>query len=789
MNFRNILISWRNICKDGVFSIINVVGLAIGISVVTLILFWVADELSFDKFHKNLKRIYTVYEHQQYSDGQELFTACTPFPLSRELAEKYTEVENATTFTNIGRQLLCYEDKKYNEGPVYCADKEFLNIFSYKILEGSPDVLDSPDQIVITDELAGLLFGNEPALGKIISFNESYPLTVGAVIATEKRSSNFNFKVLASPKFMRDNFEVSLTEWGNNWPRTSLLFSENTDVQEFEAKIASLCKKNGQENTTLHLFPFKNERLYSYSGKNNRIQYIYQFLGIALIIILIASINFINLSTAKAEQRKPEIGIRKALGAGKFNVFSLFLLEKGILIVLSLILSIILTTLFLPVFRSVADKTIELNYLQNKYMIIMLVISLLLILFISIIYPSLYLSSFNPVLAIKKLSNRKNKDNSLKSLLVVAQFAFSVILISSSIVITRQIRYINNYNLGYNKANLIYLRLQGDAYEKHELIKQELNKIPGIISLTKTKSLPFYGGSSTWGYDWEGKDPDQKVLICNMNVDKNFFKTMDIKFAAGKAFSKQFDNVRDINEITLPEVILNQEAIRRIGMKDPIGKSFGSFNNHKGKISGVVEDFHFQSLHNGIEPLVIMPLYQNPDFIIVRISPEGFSNTVDEIKKTWAELLPQSVCDIGFFDNSLQNLYNSEVRISNLFKYFSLITIFISCIGLFGLSLFIIERRNKEIGVRKVNGAKISEVIFLLNRNFVQWIFIAFIIAVPVVYYTMHRWLENFEYKTTIDWWIYALAGLLILSIALLTVSWQSWRAASRNPVEALRYE
>ena len=790
MNFNNLLIGWRNVRKNGIFSIINIVGLSLGIAVVTLILFWVVDETNYDKFHKNINQIYTVYEHQQYSEGQELYTYCTPFPLAQNLIDNFSEVKNATTFAGLGTQLIRFEEREYKEGPIICADDQFLNIFSFDIIEGEKNALESPDKMIINKEIATLLFGNEPALGKTIKINDNYSLVVGAVISGEKKNSTLNFKMLVPLNFMEKAYNVNLTSWGNNWPRTSMLLSENTDIQNLNSKIVSLLKERGQDNTTLHLFPFYKERLYSYSDKNNRIQYIYQFLGIAFIIILIASINFINLSTAKAEQRRPEVGIRKVLGANKMSILNQFLQEKGIMIIISLFLSVILVLAFIPAFRSISDKTVTFSLLQNKYMFLMLGAVVLIVTVLSVVYPSLYISSFNPAQSLKTSGYNKQGGFSLKNLLVVVQFVLSVVLISSTIIITRQLKYINNYDLGYNQANLIYLPLTGESKSKHEALKQELIKIPGIVSLTRSNRVPFYGGNSSSGYDWDGKDPENNVLICSMFADKNYFETMGIKFAEGNNFPESYENVLNIAELPAPQVILNHEAIRRMGIQDPIGKYFGrSGDSIKGKITGVTEDFHFESLHTGVEPMLILPLLNNPDYIIARINPVNFSETIENIKNSWAKVLPQSLCDIKFFDDSLESLYNSEQKISGLFRYFSFIAVFISCIGLFGLSIFIIERRKKEIGIRKVNGAKIFEVMILLNKDFIRWVIIAFIIACPIAWIVMHKWLENFAFKTNLSWWVFAISGALAVIIALLTVSFQSWKAARRNPVEALRYE
>jgi len=787
MKFNNIITGIRNIRRGGIYSVINIAGISLGIAVVTLILLWVVDELNFDKFHDNIDRIYTVYEHQVYSDGQDLFTYSTPFPLSKELTKNYPEVENSTTFAQIWNQLFKYGDREYKEGPIFCVDSQFLKIFSFEIIEGDRNALESPDKMIINEDIARLFFGKEPPIGKMLKINDTLSITVGAVMANLKENSTLNFKILLPIEFMKQ-FSPDLSNWGNNWPRTSVLMVEGADVNSFGTKIATICKDKGQqESTTLYIFPFKNERLYSYSGKNNRIQYVYQFLGIALIIILIASINFINLATAKAEHQHREIGIRKVLGAVRKDIFKQFIIEKGLMILVSIILSSVLVLLFLPIFNTVSDKHITTDLLQNPTMIFVLLVAITLIALISVIYPALFLSSSVPANAIKKSASRQTNGTDLKSLLIVIQFTLSVIMISGSIIISKQIKYINNYNLGYNQANLVYLFLGGEGKNKYDAILQELKHISGVENISLTSNLPFYGSSSSWGYDWEGKNPETKLLISEFKVDRNFFATMGIDFIEGTTFSNQYDRVKKSEEISAPEVILNKEAIRRMGMDIPVGKSFGY--DKKGTIKGIIDNFHFQPLYKSVEPLLLTPLTYVPDNIIIRINPVGFTQTIEEIKKTWNNVLPQSICEIGFFDESLKRLYQSEVKISGLFKYFSFIAIFISCIGLFGLSLFIIERRTKEIGIRKVNGARVIEVLAMLNRDFLKWVIISFVIACPFAWYIMKLWLQNFAYKTELSWWVFATAGSIAVFVALLTVSGQSWKAATRNPSEALRDE
>ncbi len=786
---RNLKLGWRNILKNKFFSFLNIAGVALGIAVSTLILFWVVDELNFDKYHKNLSQIYQVYEHQVYSDGQDLHTGCTPFPLSNELKTNYPEVLNASTYTQLGGQPVKYQTTEFKDIGLLLADTAFTSIFSFEILEGDAKALHSPDQIMITPKVVDLFFKDESPIGKVLTVYGSYEFTVGAVIACPEKNSTINFDILASIK-VAEKIGADLTRWGNNWPYTSLLLAKGTNPQELENKITGLLKEKGQENTSLFLFPYSKMRLYNFSDKNNQIQYIYQFLAIAFIIVLIASINFVNSSTASSETRRPEVGIRKVLGANKLSLTNQFFHEKGLMIFISILLSVVLVLAFTPLFNQLSGKTVSLALLGNKYLIFMLVIMLVTILVLSVAYPSLYISSFAPVRVLKKAMKGNGSRLSFRSLLVVIQFTLSIVLVICTIAVSSQLKYINNYDLGYNQDNLIYIYLDESTKTKHDALSEEFKNISGVVNLTKADKLPFWGGNSSWGYDWQGKDPENRVLICIMRVDRNYYETLGIKLTEGRSFAPVFDNMQNEERNFPREVILNEEALKRMKMQEPIGKFFGrNGGEDKASIVGVAKNFHFESLRNGIEPMVMVPLAQNPDVLIMRVRPDNFAETLATINKKWLDIIPDTNCEIGFFDQRLENMYNDEKRISGLFSYFSFVAIFIACIGLFGLSVFAIERKRKEIGIRKVNGSKTTQIMALLNKDFMQWVIISFVLATPIAWYTMNQWLQNFAYKTSLNWWIFALAGILALTIAILTVSFQSYKAAVRNPVEALRYE
>ncbi len=786
---RNIIIGWRNILKNKVVSLINITGVAIAIAVSSLILFWVVDELNFDKFHKRLDHIYTVYEHQQFSDGHELYTHCTPFPLAKELKSNFAEVLNATTFTNVGEMKLPVkvDNKEFKEGPIVFADEEFLNVFSFELLSGDKNALKTKDQILITDKLATKLFGEQSPIGKVINLLGEHTFQIGGIIKDPGNQSSIKFNIIA-PLLCLETYGADFTSWNNNWPRTSIVVKEGTNIDSFNKKIIGILNEKAQDTTKLYTFPFKDERLYNYSGKSNRIQYVYQFIAIAFIIILIASINFINFSTAQSEKRSLEVGTRKSMGANRLTIIIQFLYENGLIIGLSVMLGFMLTTSLTPIFNQVTDKSISFSILSNPNLLFMMVGLLLVILFLSITYPALHLSSGNPVDVLKRGVFNKKSSFSLRSLLVVVQFGLSIVLIVCTIGVTSQLNYMNNYDLGYSNENLVYIELGARGKDKYKALEQELNNISGLVNLSKTDKLPFIGGNSSWGFGWQGKDPDKNVLICKMHVDHNYFKTLGIKFEKGKSFSKLYGDVVN-KDHKYNEVILNKEAIRRMEMDDPIDKYFQIKEEHRPNIVGVIDDFHFESLRSSIEPLLLMPLTSEPMYFIMRVQSNNLSQTLANVKGAWEKVVPDTNLELGFFNDRLQQMYNFETRVSKLFTYFSFVAIFIACIGLFGISLYIIELKRKEIGIRKVNGAKITEVLVILNKRFFGWVVTSFVIACPVAYFVMNKWLENFAYKTEISWWIFALAGLLAFGIALLTVSWQSWKAATRNPVDVLRYE
>ena len=783
-----LIVAVRYIFRNKIFSAITSAGLSIGMATFVLILLWVMDEMNFDKFHENIDKLFCIIEKQEYSGGQNLYTNNTPFALKDELQNKYPEVLNVTRTLWMGDRPMSFEDKVFTAGPVAMVDPEFLSVFTFNILTGDPNALKEPDKIMITREIAEIFFGDVDPVGKTLKMDDQYEFEVGAVLKNVPDNSTFKFNILVPFVQMEKIFGRDLNSWGNNWPRTTILLKEGTSVELFQNKIENLCKDNGQENTTLFVRPFVKDHLYSYSGDNNQVQYIYLFIAIGIIILLIASVNFVNLSTARSETRAQEVGIRKVVGAHRSNLIFQFLSEKILLVFMSLILAAVVAYLLTPLFNDISGKHIIFNIFRDRNLMLLFMGAAIITILLSGIYPAVILSSFSPLRALKSMFMVKSKKQvRLRSILVIVQFTLSIILIFSAIVVLSQLQYIKNFNLGYESENLIYIELPGQAKKNHIPFSNEILKIPGVVKLTKADKPPFWSGNSSWGFDWEDKDPNVTVLINTMWVDKNYFSVLGIPFIDGDSFSDRFDSY-DVDKIENLDVILNTEAIRRMKLNDPVGKYFG-LGEVKATIVGVTKDFNFESLRRAVEPMLLLPIQEDPNVLIVRIHSENIHQTIENVEQLWKKINPASPFVFGFFDDRLQQMYQSEVRISKLFKYFTAIALFIACLGLLGLSSYSIQRRTKEIGIRKVVGASVRRIVLLLSKEFTRWIFISFLIACPVSWYIMNLWLQNFAYKTELYWWIFAVSGMTALLIAIITVGFQTIHAALKNPVDSLGYE
>jgi len=775
-------IALRNIKRYSVHSILNISGMAIGMACAILILLWVQDELSYDRFHKNADNLFRVIERQNIPGAETTEMVPTPGALCQALKEKYPEIIRTSRYTPA--PLTLKKGNDYLEETVAIVDKDFLKMFNIQFVQGDINsALDDPHHIVITEEMAHKYFGNEDALGKTLP-SRGYVVTVTGVVKSLPQNSHIRFNFLVPIEWLTE-LGAHINDWNERF-HTYIELKEGADSKIVDNKIQNFIKNRDkgshseiflQNIQKIHLF---SSRKYTYDvSGNGDITYVRIMGLIAIFILLIACINFMNLSTAQSVLRSKEIGVCKVAGANKRKLIIQFLGESLFIVFVALVIAVILVEILLPGYNNLIGRHLNINYQSpGLYMglsTIMLSCSLL-----AGSYPAFYLSSLMPLDIIKGVINNNPANASFRRILVIFQFSLSVLLIICMIIVSTQLSYMQNKNIGFNKDNIGYFMFPtrpGDPRLKS--LKKDLSNNPDILSVTIGNSPVNIEGTSG-GFNWAGKKEGEDVLFYNLSADEDYAKTFKLELKEGRFFSSEFST--DNNAI-----VLNEQAANIMGFNNPLGEIITTPWGAKLTVIGIVKDFNFRSLHYKIEPL-IMQVGQSNNFYI-KMKPDKIIATVESIKKSYKSFNPGLPIDFHFLDDDFDTMYRTEQRMSKIFKYFSLLAIIISCLGLIGLSSFTTERRTKEIGIRRVNGAKSIEIFTLLSREYIFWVLISAIIAIPVAYLAMHKWLESFAYKTELSWWIFALAGLLSLGIALLTVSWQSWKAATRNPVEALRYE
>jgi putative ABC transport system permease protein len=779
----------RNILRYKGFSFINILGLSIGIAATLLILLWVQDELSFDKFHKNADRLYQVEEDQYYS-GEVYHVTVTPYPSGPVWREEIPEIENACRYQWSFGMLFNYGEKAFYEDNCLAVDSTFFSMFSFPLIKGNPhQLLREPFTAVLTEKAAEKYFGNEDPLDKSLNVNNQYEFTVAGIIEEPPGNSTLQFDILIPFDFLKEKGQYS-DHWGSNSIRTYVLLDENAVLDSVNNKLTRVVRSNVETTTDFSVFPFTRVHLHQYFGYGHpttAVIFVYIFSIIAAFVLIIACINFMNLSTAKSSTRAREIGMRKAVGGNRKNLVTQFLGESFLLTLLSMIIALIIISLILPVFNQIAGKELIFKDLLNAKFIVGLVVLTILTAFIAGLYPSLFLSSFKTVNILKGESVTGRGSGILRKVLVVFQFTLSIFLIIGTIVIYKQLIYIRNIDLGFDKEHVFYIYMRGEIGKNYETLKGEFSKNPQVKSVSATLHSPTHIGSNSGGADWDGKDPEMRVLIGYSAIDYDYIETMGIEIVAGRSFSRDYPSDR-ITDSTAA-FLVNEEVVRIMGTDDPVGQRF-DFANRKGTIVGVMKNFHYHSARNKIEPLAIhCRKGEELSALVVKLGPGDITKSMDELEKTWHEILPIYPFDYIFLDQDYDQMYRTEERMGNIIKYFTILGIIIACLGLFGLASFTAERKTQEIGVRKVVGASVSAIISLLSKEFTYLVVFSCIIAVPVAYFVMKMFLNEFAFHTNLNWWIFALACLAALIIANLTVSFQATRAALTNPAEALRYE
>ncbi len=790
--FRNYLITaLRTIFRQKGFSLINILGLAFGLACSLLILLWVQDELSFDRFHENAERLYRVEEDQFYS-GRVYHVNVTPYPCGPAWKDEIPEIEDACRYQWPNGMLFSYGEVSFYEGGCVAVDSSFFNMFSFELLRGDPSqVLDQPWSAVLTEETAEKYFGDDNPVGKVLTVNNEHEFTVTGVLKSLPKNSILDFEILVPFSYMHETGQYQ-DSWGNNNIRTYVMLGENAIIDTVNSKITRMVwQHNEGSDTEFMVAPFSKIHLHQYWGyghDSGAIVFVYIFSAIALFVLLIASINFMNLSTARSANRAREIGLRKTAGANRTAVIIQFFGESVLLAFISLVFALIIVASILPVFNTISGK--ELNFsslLTIKFLASMILVALVAGL-ISGIYPALYLSAFRPIRVLKGDLSSGMKSGIMRKILVIVQFTLSVFLMIGTVVVYKQLNYMKSKDLGYDKEHLFYVNMRGNIAESYTTIKEELLRDPNVLNVTGSGHPPHRIGSNSGGADWEGKDPELEVLIGTNAVDFAYIETMDITMAHGRAFSK--DHPSDMYKDTTANFVINEEVARIMGVENPVGLRFSFWNIH-GRVIGVMKDWHYHSVRTKIEPLVLIPAPVDwLSYIVVRITPGDMTKTMKGIEDTWNSIIPDYPLDYTFVDENLDRMYRSEERLGNLLKYFTILAIIIACLGLFGLASFTAEQRTREIGIRKVMGARVNTVLLLLSKEFTLLVLVSCILAIPSAWYVLKQvFLKNFEYRTDMAWWIFAGASALALMIAILTVLYQAARAALTNPADALRYE
>jgi putative ABC transport system permease protein len=747
-----------------------------------LIFLWVNHEMSYDKFHTNYDQIYRIVENQYYAGNEVFPVAVTPSPLGSNLKENYSEVINYTRFKN--RTWVVEKDEKAFSENMGLVDSGFFEIFSVKFIEGNPNIAFSNSlSVILTKDVADKYFDGESPLGKTLKINKNYDFTVSAVIEKLPENSHINFDILLPFEHLKN--ERDLDQWGNNWIYTYVLTVENLNLEEFNNKIKNIIKDNSEGSVTeIYLQPLNKIHLYA-AGKYTAdigglgdIKIVKIFIVIGIFVLLIACINYMNLSTAKSVNRAREISIKKVVGSTKSQIIFQFLSESIFVSFVAFIIAIVLASSFLPLFNELSGKSLVIPYHLKSFIGISLVFVLVIGL-ISGSYPSFILSSFKPAAILKGSNLGGGKGNSsFRRVLVVLQFTLSIFLIIGFLIISQQLNYIQNKKLGLDKDNVVYFYQSQNMMQKSDVVKNTLTQNPDILSLTTANQLPTNISNSTSGVTWEGKNPDETMLFHMLSVDHGYQDVFKMELTEGRFFPS--DSLA---------VVVNEKTIEVMGLEDPIGKAI-SFYGFDVRIIGVLKDFHFKSLHTKIEPIILFQRQEMNYIMYARINNKNITQTIKFIESTYNEYLTDNRDFFyKFLDENYEALYNAEKRTSKIFSYFAILAIFISCLGLYGLASFMVEKRIKEIGIRKVNGASLQNIIGLLTKDFTKWVLLSFIIASPFAWYIMDNWLQNFEYRIDIAWWIFVLAGSIALIIAWLTVSFQSIKAALKNPVDALRDE
>jgi putative ABC transport system permease protein len=785
-------IAFRNLWRHRAFSFINIMGLTVGLTACLLIFLYVRFEMSYDRFHAKVDRIYRIVADIK-TPTETIPSGGPSWAVPPHLTFDFSEVE---AFTRVAPENLLFRkgDIKFNEANAVWADSAFFQIFSFKLLKGDPrTALKEPFSVVLSESTAKKYFGKADPMGQtILITSNSEPATVTGIMQDMPENTQVKSDVLVSMSTITTKFAKGIDDqWGNYSPWAYILLKPGVNAQALEKRLPAFLEKwSGKEMKEMQMFvTLKLEQLkdvYLYSnrgGPSANIRNVYIFSIIALFILIIACINFINLTTARASERAKEVGIRKVAGAVRPQLARQFIGESVIICFIAYLLTLGLSSLLLSSFNQLAGKTISKGIFHDGSLVVLLLAAGMVIGLLAGIYPAFVLSSFKPIDVLKGRFATSSKGSFLRKSLVISQFAISTALIIGTIIVYTQMRYMRSRELGFNKDQVLVVETQSE--KKRQALLESISRLPNVKAVSQSGSVP---GSGNPGAYSEVENAKGDLQITNLDlyfVDFDYIPLYNIQMAAGRAFDREYKT--DSNEA----MILNEAAARMLGYHSPgqaVGKRFKQWG-HEGKIIGVIKDFHYRSLQTPIKPLSIRMEWPNFTLLSVKVNPANVKSTIAAVEKEFKALIPNRPFSYYFLDEFFDRQYRNEERFGRLFLNFAALAIFISCLGLLGLASYSTMQRTREIGIRKVMGASVSNIINLLSRDFLKLVIISFFIAAPVAWYFMHKWLADFAYRTNISWWIFAMAGVLAVLIAVVTISVQAFRAAVANPVKSLRTE
>jgi putative ABC transport system permease protein len=796
----------RSLWKNKGSSVINITGMSIGLACCIIISMHVFQELSYDRFHNDSDQIFRVC-YQAKESHATVKSYLHPLELSKQLKDEVSQIDKTTAYKYSWYTALKYNNQYFSEKLAF-AQPDFFGIFSFKLLNGNPgSLLENPDNIVITEDLAGKLITGEiksyeDLLGKTVEFPNNVPdkvFMIAGILEKVPQTSSLEFSVLL-PFDYQDNFSQSNNDFGN----TSLYIKlkQGTEVSQlikaaspvvlsfYESKIKQLQNNNVLPNTSDCFIPIFQplSEVYldgsydnDYTKQGNKTS-LYILSGIGILILTIGCINFILLFLGQAYKKFKSIEIQKVVGARNVDIFRYFFAEVNVIVFLALFIGILISYEFIPLYNKLAQTDININLFYYPVFLLIIISIYLFVIIINSLVPVLIISKGNPVLWLKGIDT-KEKQKKLPFIFVTLQYSISIILIICSLLINRQVKYMKSKNPGFISENILCIEMKNMRSNQRLAFRDRLKSHPGIINVTGT-DRNFAGGRSS---NFMSKENGENVDVRFIRADENYIQTLGIQLVAGESFKAENIDEYDNNIIVNEKFLASLEIVN-----DPVGRIIKSPDSpFDVNILGVVKDFNYDPMKENLQPLALVAntRFESVNYMLVRYNEKSIGEVLSFINDTWERTVPDREAHISFWNKDLESRYRDEDRWLQIISIASVFSIFITSLGLFGLTLLIISRRTKEIGIRKINGAKAREILMLLNKEFIKWVAVAFIIASPVAWSVMHKWLSNFAFKTTFDWWIFALTGVLVLGIALLTVSWQSWRAATRNPVEALRYE